>query len=720
MKNRKMAHRPLALTAAATIALGGLFFGSPAYAEDAADQPTEQIAEQTPAPTESAAPVEEAPVEEAPPAEVVEAVDSAADAGVEIVAYGVNADGEDVIVVTEGSADAAGGDAAVKAFADAADIDSDVVVTIEAAPVPFADDDVVGGQGYVGDGEDGYLYACSIGFTAFAPDGSPALLSAGHCAFNEAGGDISQTTLTIPNQEPAVGGEGYGLPDQPVLLGTFGFAQHGGPGSSAGAPGDDDATDISVIDVNEAGGFTLLPKVTDWTTAGASLGSLADSAISVKSVGSPVAGSIAKSGRTTGFTTGTTGGDDITTGWANVGGHWVRGFSSDVEAYKGDSGGAVIQGNTAVGLISGGLTPEENNGVQWTWSTLLVHALQQVDGYEVALDLDAPVVTSPASGSTVLVGATVTGTAPGAASVEIAGVGAAFSAPVSDGSFSFSAPGTPGTYDYTLTSVNGHSRSASTAYTLTVEAAPTPVPVIVSPADGSTATSAVTSVSGTGVPTAAVVVTIDGDKHTTTVDAAGNWTVTGLELGYGDHSVSAVQTANDDASDAAKSAFRVVPAAPAITSIANGASFAHDKGPTALSGTGIDGATITVQLNGAEPAAATNALAAASGTFTATVEDGAWSVEFDAALQPGTYTATAVQSIRGVDSAAVDAVFSVLAAPIATSTPGTGGNGGTGEGDLAVTGGDMLVPLIASVGALILVAGGITLMVMRRRKPTQD
>lgn len=723
MKNRGMARRPLALTAAATIALGGLFFGSPAYAEETGDQPVEQTTEPTAEPTATPsaeateqpeapaeeAPAEEAPVEDAPPAEVVEAAEAAKEEGVEIVAFGQNAAGEDVVVVTAESTDVAEGDAAIKAFADSANIDDSNVITVPTTLSAFAEGEVVGGQGYVGS-DDEFLYACSIGFSAFAPDGSPALLSAGHCAYNADNVKLVETTLTIPNEEPAVGGDGYALPAVPILLGDFGFAQFGSTGNAPGTNTDPNATDISVIEINELGNYDLLPEVTNWTTAGAGLGSLADGTIPVKGVGSPVAGSVSKSGRTTGFTTGTIDGNDLLDGWALIEDRWVRGFSSNTIAAPGDSGGSVIQGNTAVGVISGG-TEAGPGGEQWTWATSLVHALPKIPGYEVAIDLDAPVVTSPTSGSTVVTGSTITGTAPGAELVEVTGVGAPFEVAVSNGTFSFAAPGAPGDYSYTLTSVNGFSTSEPTSYELTVELAPTPAPVFTSPANGSTVTETVTSISGTGVPTASVVVTVDGTEYETTVDGSGNWTVTGLELTYGEHTVTAVQTANDDTSDVAESTFDVVPAAPVVTSIADGATFAHNAGPSTLSGTGIDDATITVQLTGTEPTSTQGAaLAAASGTFTASVVGGVWTVDFGAALEPGTYAVSAVQTIDSVNSAPATLSFSVLVAPA------PGGGGGAGDGDLAETGVDMLGPISASAGALILLAGGITLMTMRRRK----
>ncbi|MGM7672207.1 hypothetical protein [Microbacterium sp. A93] len=701
MKNRGMVRRPLALTAATTIALGGLFFATPAYAADAADEPTDQTTETT-------------PVEDAPPAEVIEAADDAAAAGIDIVAYGVNAAGDDVVmVVATGNDDAAESDE-VKAFTESADIEGAKVVTVDSAPVAYAATDVVGGQGYLSVPDAGGAWACSVGFSAFSPDGAPALISAGHCAFED-GVKITNTTLSVPGQEPAVGGSGA-VPDDLILLGTFGFARYGGLNGTIGADGDVNSTDISVIDINPDGEFNLLPEVTDWTTATDDLGSLAGSTIPVKSVGAPVLGDVSKSGRTTGFTTGTIDEYDIIEGWMDIAGHWVRGFQSDVEAAPGDSGGAVIQGTKAVGVISGGIP-----GV-WTWATSIVYGLEHTDGYTVALDLDAPKVTAPTSGSTVDVGSLIAGTAPGAKSVKVSGVGETFNANLENGEFTFLAPTKPGTYEYTLTSTNGFSASETTTYTVTTKFAPTAVPVITSPADGSTVTSTVKAVSGTGLSGAAVVATVDGVEYETTVDGAGNWSVA-VELTYGAHTISVVQTANEDTSDAAKAAFKVVPVAVGVTSITNGSTFAFDNGPKSLAGTGINGATVTVKLNGAEP----TALAAESGTYTAEVADGVWSINFEAALEPGSYTVSATQSISGIASAPVSLAFSVLVEPVPepvtppapepTTPPAPGGSGGAGDdGNLAATGSDMIVPLSASAGAVVLLAGGIMLLTMRRRK----
>ncbi|WP_394195407.1 S1 family peptidase [Microbacterium foliorum] len=727
MKHRVTGRRPLALTAAATIALSGLLVAGPAYAEDGAEPsptPSPTATSETNAPVETEAPAVE--TQDAPPADVVKIAEAAADHGVEFVASGTGADGGEITVISE---DGATDDAAVDAFASEADLPTGTVVTVDGTPKAFADGDIVGGQGYLSLDQDDLLYNCSVGFAAWSPQGDPALLSAGHCALDDDNNTMVGTFWSVPSEQPAAGGDDE-LPATPRVLGTFSFAQFGSTNNTPGSNGDTNATDISVIDV--APGTNPLPFVTDWTTATDAYDSLAESGYAVKAVGAAVPGSVAKSGRTTGYTEGAINGNHIVDGWAQIEGRWVQGFSSNTEAGPGDSGGAVIQGSTAIGLISGGIEAEP--GVeQWTWSASLTAALPKTGGYEVALDLDAPIVTSPTSGAEVNPGATIEGTAPGSDTVTVTGLGAEQNVDVVDGKFSFVGPVGLGAAELTITGVNGLSTSPTTTLNVTVVPAPLVAPVITSPADGSTVNETVTAISGTGLPTTAITVTdaqTDDVLGTTEVAADGSWTVDGLTLEYGSHSVVVTQTrtidGEDEVSPEATSSFSVIPVSPAVTSVANGAEFAHNDGPSGLAGSGIDGATVTVKLTGAEPttantAALAGAFAAASGTFTATVEDGAWSVDFGAALESGTYTVSATQAIDGVSSAPTDLAFAVLAAPVAggggaAPAPGEGGAAAPGDGGLAATGSDMLVPLTAGAIALALLSGGLLLVVRRRQQ----
>ncbi len=715
MTHRVTGRRPLALTAATTLALSGLFLGAPAaFAEDSADSSGQDA-----------------------PAQVLKTQAELDKVGTDMVAVGQTADGGNVVVVT---ADSAAADSEITQIAAAQGFPDASVVKVADTLSAFAEGDVVGGQGYlsVAPDLDGFLanepgsaaWSCSIGFAAFTPTGDPALLSAGHCAFGADDERLTDTTLTVPSSEDAAGSSQVQLPASIELLGTFGFAQFGGGDGGLGSNGDTTATDISVIDIDPDSGWNPVPAVTDWSTAGDSLSSLADSVVEITSVAAPALGAVQKSGRTTGFTEGVVDAGDILDGWAPIDGHWVQGFSSNTPAAPGDSGGAVIQGNAAVGLISGG-TEATATEEQFTWAASLVTALPKTGGYEVALDLDAPVITSPADGAEVQPGTAITGTVSGAEKVTVSGFGADQTVSVVDGAFSVVGPVELGDHTVSVRARTGFSSSETVTFDVTVVPAPLVAPVITSPADRTTVTETVTAISGTGLPTTTITVAdaeTDDVLGTTEVAADGSWTVDGLDFGYGEHSVVVTQTrtidGDEEVSPEATSTFAVRPVSPAVTSVANGAEFAHNDGPSGLAGSGIDGATVTVKLNGTEPATANTAalagaFAAASGTFTATVEDGAWSVDFGAALESGTYTVSATQVIDGVSSAPTDLAFAVLAAPVAGgggAAPGEGGAAAPGDGGLAATGADLLVPLTAGAIALALLSGGLLLVVRRRQQ----
>lgn len=564
---------------------------------------------------------------------------------------------------------------------------SNVVIQEVAAPLEsFAANDVVGGAGYLIQMADG-LFSCSVGFSAWTPAGDPALISAGHCA----DGDVLELELSLPSQDPAVGGPG-GVSAGNGVLGSFGFSQFGGPGNTPGTEGDPSSIDIAVIDVDNAG-LTLLPEVTDWTTA--SSNDLAASTVNVTAVGTPTAGAtVAKSGRTTGHSEATV---DIADGWANVGGHQVHGFGALLNSAPGDSGGAIIQGNTAVGVLSGG---DEETG--FTWGAGLSNALTYTDGYTVMLHVDAPAVSGPAAGTEVEPGAAITGTAPaGTTLVVTPASGDAFEVSVSaDGTWTFPAPSTLGAYSFSAIAKNGFNESDSVSHELTIVAAPISAPVITSPADGAQINDSVTAINGGGLPGATV--TVSGDvTGTAVVGSDGTWTIP-ADLSYGSYEISVEQATADQTSPAATSTFSVVLAAPAIVSPADGSEFADGSAPTLVSGTGVDGATVTVTVNGT-----------AAGT--AEVVDGVWELSIEGLVKTGETTITATQVVGDVTSVASTATIT-LAAPAPDGDGGAGDDNGTGEGDgdLAVTGGADFTPFIA-VSALLLMIGGGLYVISRRR-----
>ncbi|MBK0422281.1 hypothetical protein JD292_09370 [Leucobacter sp. CSA2] len=745
--------RPLAFGAALAIGFGSLFAASPAMAEsteapndqniaDSGAAPSEAKTAETTAPradapttdaTDDAKAAPQAPAAEKPAtkpsddavaAPSKEEVKNLDQAGVELVAVGLNDEGK-TVVVTTAAPETKEADQAIQSFAETrgAETPSDVVtVELPNAPKSFAAGDVVAGAGYITlDVTNNKMFACSIGFSAWGAGKKPAVLSAGHCGFGATDNPLKDTILSIPDQEPAVGGEGYGYEKDPVRFGSFNFVQFGGPGSTIGANNDQNSTDVSAIDVNTDGGWNLKPEVTTWKTAGPSLDSLGGDTVKIKSVGDATRTGVTKSGRTTGYTSGTVSNEDIINGWSRIEDKWVKGFSSDVKAAPGDSGGSVIQGTKAVGLISGGLTPDQNNGKQWTWSTSILDATR-IAGYEVALDIDAPKV---ATGTTVAPGASIVVNAPTNAT-KVAESTSGASANVSGGNATFTAPTTEGTYTYSFTAQNGMSSSKATSFAFTVEKPDTTVgaPTI------KNVDSELSDVTITGTGTPGATITLGGDATgTATVDAKGNWSVkAGFEIGS--HSVTATQTIDGKTGPAATGKVVVRPVAPKITSIKDGQNFKDTNAPSTISGTGIEGARVDVAVEGklAKAMAEAGKAPFADGAAGA---DGTWTVDFGEKFKPGTFTASATQTVNGVKSKPTAVKFTVEGGvavnPNPNPNPGTNpgtdpagnpGDGNTGgdDGNLAVTGGDALLPLGIAAGAALLLGGGVIAFAARRMR----
>ncbi|WP_170835500.1 S1 family peptidase [Arthrobacter alpinus] len=596
---------------------------------------------------------------------------------------------------------------------------ANVVVEAAAGPATAFATDVTNGQGYAAtSGSD--LSACSIGWNGFDAAGKPAVISAGHCADD---GVATTTELTDPTTEPAEGGVGG---DIVAPLGVFGASQFGGPNNTpATAPSGWDGnnnnlnnigTDVSVIDSIDQD-LNQLAKVTDWTTPAAPK----NSGPLVTGVSSAINGTnICKSGRTTGWSCGTV----TETGVFLVGGHnlatnpddirAVRGFgSTNLLGAQGDSGGAIIAGSLAVGMISAG-----DPGVI-TYGVDLKDALAHTAGYSVKIFLEAPTVSTS---TPVYRKGAVTGTAPNAPSgsivlVTIDGVGTE-AVVGGDGKWSVAAPNKFGTFTVTAQTKNGFSTSVSTKETIEVIKETLPAPAITTPANKGTVAAPVTTVSGTG--NAGATVALSGDvEGTVVVGTDGKWSFTvGQPLGVGSYTVTAKQSLTDwNDSVTATNKFNVVPAAPAVTSPTNGQEFIFDQGPSAISGTNAAGATVTVTINGK--------------SYDAVVVDGTWSVALGGRLATADYTVSAVQRVDGIDSVTANSTFNVLAAPAppatqeptpapttpapaATQNPTPAPTQAPVENDLANTGISSTV-LAFGAAAAVLILGGAAFLLFRRR-----
>ncbi|MGO1564449.1 S1 family peptidase [Brevibacterium aurantiacum] len=229
---------------------------------------------------------------------------------------------------------------------------------------PRAKNDLVGGNGYLVSAGGQVAGACSTGFSGWDGDGNPVVLTAGHCAkvINEQTGEFDGDTAVdqteLPSSSNAGGGEGF-KPSGLGIIGQWDYNKFGGElvTSEDQQPADDDI-DFAVINVDETK-YKVKTGATDWTTAADD--DLAKSlATDITKVGAHTDGTVQKSGRTTGLTE-----DEVWTDlneqytFMNIGGRFVHGFGVKAEkgdpfSASGDSGGGVFQGDTAVGVISGG------------------------------------------------------------------------------------------------------------------------------------------------------------------------------------------------------------------------------------------------------------------------------------------------------------------------------------------------------------------------------
>ena len=297
---------------------------------------------------------------------------------------------------------------------------------------PYAKNDLVGGAGYLvkaGEGGDSLDR-----FSGWDGDGKPVVLTAGHCSkiineqTNEFDGDTTVDQTEKPSISQANGGEGFQASGNGVI-GKWGFANFGGDlleGADSDKWPEPSASDIdfAVIIVDESK-YNVKNGITDWSTADSD--DLAKSTTEITEVGEHKDGSISKSGRTTGKTEGEVlPRSEYDFDYQNVGGRWVHGFGVTAPIDKpfsqpGDSGGGVYQGNTAVGVISGGGDLDANTS--FTWVADLDHSLEESGtdfnlekpGEETPETPDAP----KAEDQTIEPGEEVTGKAEAGAEVEV-------------------------------------------------------------------------------------------------------------------------------------------------------------------------------------------------------------------------------------------------------------------------------------------------------------
>ncbi|WP_104086266.1 S1 family peptidase [Arthrobacter sp. GMC3] len=589
---------------------------------------------------------------------------------------------------------------------------------------PFA---LVNGQGFVAlnPATSGGVI-CSTGWNGFNKAGAPAIISAGHCSLD---GAAVPALLTNPLSDEAVTGDPKIQAQPMALLGMMGFSQFGGPNNTRTTANPDNihaegniGTDVSVIDSIGAN-FSQAPKVAKWTGAAGwtapeqistDPGNVAVTGVAPAVLDAPVC----KSGRTTGWTCAKVDelGAYVIAGInypsaENPGGdpadlRAVRGFMSitdTVMSDHGDSGGPVISGNAAVGIVSGG--GKLNDGKNFAITADLQTALAATNGYTVKIFLNNPAVTP----GTVYRRGAINGTvadAPAGTIVTVTIDGAPKDVAVgSDGTWSIQAPNTFGTFPITAQAKNGFSTSG--IMKASIEVIKETAPAFTAPALNGTSAAPVTAITGTGI--AGATVSLTGDvSGTAVVGGDGTWSVAVTPgLGVGNYTVIATQTRADwTDSPSATNSFKVVPAAPAVTSPTNGQQFGASQGPTVISGTNIAGAAVTVTVDGQQ--------------HRATVTGTTWSFTFSQKFGAGNHSISAVQNVDGVDSLIAASNFTVLAAPVpAGTTEPTPTTVPVVINNLAATGASSSMFVVGGAGGLLLLGGGATLL-FRRRKDGKD
>lgn len=199
--------------------------------------------------------------------------------------------------------------------ASGADVDTVRFETVEEQPTLRMD--VLGGYGILRDPGDGYLYACSVGFSV-TQNGAPGFATAGHC------GDAGEVTYYEPSQW-TLG----------VRLGTYAASNFPNPGQT----GPDHAW------VRLDAGHTARPLVEGYSSPDVTVHGSTEAAVGA---------AVCRSGRTTQWRCGEIRAKNVTVNYAS--GETVLNLTQTTACSEGgDSGGSFITGpGQAQGVLSGG------------------------------------------------------------------------------------------------------------------------------------------------------------------------------------------------------------------------------------------------------------------------------------------------------------------------------------------------------------------------------
>lgn len=179
---------------------------------------------------------------------------------------------------------------------------------------------------------------CSLGFSATAPDGGNAYITAGHCdPLLDTG--YSGAPVYLPNPAGPAAGSG-------PQVGSIVSSRVGG----------DSGVEYSIISVNEAGVAAGLDQPAVRGGGGSS--------VPVTGVGAAVVGApICKSGKSSSYTCGVVTADHVEVPLYLDNGttRTISGFAGSTCSLAGDSGGAIISGTLALGITSGSNSGDSAN-----------------------------------------------------------------------------------------------------------------------------------------------------------------------------------------------------------------------------------------------------------------------------------------------------------------------------------------------------------------------
>jgi hypothetical protein len=321
-------------------------------------------------------------------ADAVRVVDALEDRGVDVL--GSRLDGTELTVSVESATDAAAVTAA-GAVAEVGEPD-----TRDFSAVDFAAADLYGGSGYVWENTDGTANQCSVGFAGYqVSSGKKRLVTAGHCLAGMT--DITGEVRELRQARAGDAGEFGGTIGLPIAgSGTYGGGY-----------------DTGIL--NPSSAHTSMPaRVLTW--GGGAMEPFASTPLPIVGWSAAIEGGVlCKSGSRTGWSCGTVLAVDEP---VTVSGEEVNTIVTDACVQPGDSGGAVVGGPLAVGIVSGSTEvpcddPRHLSVFFPMISSSGGPSVQARYGktWEPAVTVPMPVATSVVTGSTAAAGS-ISGTLP--------------------------------------------------------------------------------------------------------------------------------------------------------------------------------------------------------------------------------------------------------------------------------------------------------------------